>query len=496
MVFLYHRLFRPRVQDHEMIPRFIRKALYKLKQNFNPAIKVKREPERPHMNTHFPGPKLKSLTNDLELVSQDYLNVQTFVNYDTSFGNYLIDCDQNTYLDFYTNIGSLPLGFNHPKLVEEIKKDDFSLAFINKLDTNNYYTEEFYNRFSKTVDKIKPKQLDKLLLTCGCGSSANELAIKVSMLRRGVNNNEENIRNADLSQLGSKWSILSFNHGFHGRIGGALTATRSKAIQKIAQPAFNWPMAPFPELRYPLKENEAANLQEENRCLEETEKILKNNKNVSAMIVEPVQAEGGDFWGSKIYFRKLRALAKAHNVDFIVDEVQTGMATGRFWAHESWELETPPDMVTFSKKFQVSGLFLREEIIPKNLNSDFCGDTCFDIFRFNTLSKILDVVETEKLFDQSIAVANNFKKNFNELVENDKKLQNTFKNLRGQGSYLAFDLKDTTERNRFVNFSRNLGVFVSGCGDHSIRLRPTLTIKDHHYQFLLNVIREYPEAKI
>jgi len=82
--------------------------------------------------------------------------------------------------------------------------------------------------------------------------------------------------------------------------------------------------------------------------------------------VEPIQAEGGDNGASPDYFRKLRALVKEYEAYFIVDEVQTGGGpTGKFWAHEHWQLEDPPDIVTFAKKLQIGGYFAKPEMRPK-----------------------------------------------------------------------------------------------------------------------------------
>ncbi len=496
MVFIYHRLFRPRIYDYEMIPRFVRNLIYKAKNRFIPAIPVNKEPSAPHMQTAYPGPKMNNLLNDLEMSSQDYLNTQAFVQHEKSFGNFFVDCDENTYVDFYTNIGSLPLGYNHPKLKELAASDEYCMSFINRLDVNHYYTPQMKELIEKTIKQMTPKKLSQVIFTCGCGSSANELAVKIAMLRRGNSegrNNMQNIRTVDLTGLseGSGLSVLSFRNGFHGRIGGSLTLTRSKPIQKIGVPHFDWPMAPFPVLKHPLKDNLAYNNAEEARCLEEIEAVMKKNPNICALIVEPVQAEGGDYWGTPAFFRKLRNLAKENNVTFIVDEVQTGMSTGRMWAHELWDLETPPDVVTFAKKFQVSGLFIHKDLITKNLSTEFCGDNCFDLFRLNNLSKILNVVEKENLFQKSEKATENFKKAFKEEFARFP----IYSNIRGRGNFVAFDMQNSRERDAFVRFSRKNGVFITGCGESAVRLRPTLIVENKHYQFLQNVIGEFPRSK-
>lgn len=126
-------------------------------------------------------------------------------------------------------------------------------------------------------------------------------------------------------------------------------------------PAFEWPACQFPDIKYPLAENAEHNQRAEAAALahvEETIRAWSNKKPIVAMIIEPIQSEGGDRHASADYFRKLRQIAKKHDIYFIVDEVQTGVgATGSFWAHDKWELEEPADFVTFSKKTQASGFY-------------------------------------------------------------------------------------------------------------------------------------------
>ena len=134
-------------------------------------------------------------------------------------------------------------------------------------------------------------------------------------------------------------------------------------------PSFDWPQVPFPALKYPLEENIGVNLQEEDRILELVEKTIKEfHSPVAAVIVEPIQSEGGDNHASSAFFRGLRDITKRLDVLMIVDEVQTGVgSTGTFWAHEKWGLAKgeEPDIVTFSKKFQASGwYFNNEKLIP------------------------------------------------------------------------------------------------------------------------------------
>lgn len=122
-------------------------------------------------------------------------------------------------------------------------------------------------------------------------------------------------------------------------------------------------------LQYPLEEHTESNRAEEQRCLAEVESAIKNwHSPVVAVIVEPIQSEGGDNHASPEFFRGLRELTRKMGVLMIVDEVQTGVgSTGTFWAHEKWGLEKgmEPDIVTFSKKFQAAGWYFHDEkLIP------------------------------------------------------------------------------------------------------------------------------------
>jgi 4-aminobutyrate aminotransferase / (S)-3-amino-2-methylpropionate transaminase len=122
-------------------------------------------------------------------------------------------------------------------------------------------------------------------------------------------------------------------------------------------------------LKYPLEENIGFNHREEERCLALVEKTIKEwSCPVAAVIVEPIQSEGGDNHASPSFFRGLRDITKQLGVLLIADEVQTGCgSTGTFWAHEKWGVTKgdEPDIVTFSKKFQAAGWFFHDEkLIP------------------------------------------------------------------------------------------------------------------------------------
>lgn len=268
----------------------------------------------------------------------------------------------------YAQIASIPVGYNNPHLLKAAASPEMARALVNRPALGNFPSAEWADILKSGILKVAPKGLNQVF-TAMAGSDANETAYKAAFIYRRqqerggahVEFSEEDMTSAMLNKSpGSpQLSILSFKSAFHGRLFGSLSTTRSKPIHKLDIPAFDWPQAPFPALKYPLEEHAKENAEEEQRCLQEVERIIKEFHNpVAAVVVEPIQSEGGDNHASPAFFRGLREITKRNNVLFIVDEVQTGVgATGKFWAHDHWNLETPPDIVTFSKKAQAAGFY-------------------------------------------------------------------------------------------------------------------------------------------
>jgi 4-aminobutyrate aminotransferase/(S)-3-amino-2-methylpropionate transaminase len=184
-----------------------------------------------------------------------------------------------------------------------------------------------------------PKGLDKVF-TAQAGSEANELAYKAAFMwkrkqqRQNADFTEEEIKSAMNNQApgSANLSIMSFKSGFHGRLLGSLSTTRSKPIHKLDIPAFDWPQCPWPQLKYPLEQHQAGNEKEEERCLAEAERLIKEwHIPPAAIIIEPIASEGGDNHASPKFFQRLRDITKKHEILMIVDEVQTGIGpTGMF----------------------------------------------------------------------------------------------------------------------------------------------------------------------
>ena len=333
--------------------------------------------------------------------------------------------------------------------------------------------------------KCAPKGLDRVL-TMTTGAEAVENALKAAFAwkarrRRGGRAwTPEEIAAVMLNrQPGiNDLKIISFEGAFHGRSLGALSATRSKSIHKLDFPAFDWPVVPFPTNLFPLDAHVEENRAAEARVLEIIEQVLRNaDGTIAGLIVEPIQGEGGDRHASAGFFRALRALLTQYEAAFIVDEVQTGLgATGTFWAHDQWHLDTPPDIVTWSKKFQLGGLHLRSEFLPAEayrIFNTFLGDP----LRAAQAEVILDVVARDGLVDHTRRTGEVLQKGLSDLAA---RYPNLFSQARGAATFAAIDVRDAATRDHILHELRQIGLEAGGSGDRAIRFRPALVFEARH----------------
>ena len=156
-----------------------------------------------------------------------------------------------------------------------------------------------------------------------CGSCANENAYKAMFIyfntkrRGGKAPTQEELNDCVLNKGNGcpDLSLLSFKGGFHGRTLGCLSTTHSKPVHKLDVPSFDWPIASFPRYKYPLEDNVEYNKKQDEDCLKEVKQLIDyyNNvkkKPVAGVVVEPVQAEGGDHHGSAYFFQNLQRIVR------------------------------------------------------------------------------------------------------------------------------------------------------------------------------------------
>lgn len=453
------------------------------------------EPSGPFMVTSVPGPRSLQLKQELTEI-QNTDAVHFFVDYAKSRGNYIVDVDGNVMLDVFTQIASLPLGYNHPKLIETMMDPNNMVPFINRPALGSYPPADFVERLRSSLLSVAPPGL-RHVQTMACGSCSVENAQKAMFMayrrrqRGGAPPSPEELASCITGQSpGSpNLSILSFKGAFHGRGMGALACSHAKWVHKLDFPVPNWPMAPFPLLRYPLDEFVRENEEEEKRCLEQVEdRIEKWNQQgspVVGIVIEPLQSEGGDNHASPAFFQGLQDIAEKHGAYLLIDEVQTGLGvSGKFWLHEHFNLRQPPDLVTFSKKMLTGGFFFREEQMPTEgyrIYNTWCGDPS----KMLLLEQVLKVVREENMVEGARTTG---KFMLDGLLELQKLYPDLISNARGIGTLCAIDFPTAPLRDSACVRLRNRGVHAGGCGEMSMRLRPSLTFTKKHCDVFLNAM--------
>jgi L-lysine 6-transaminase len=221
------------------------------------------------------------------------------------------------------------------------------------------------------------------------------------------------------------------------------------------------------------------------------EKAVKDHPDeIAALIIEPIQGEGGDNHFRPEFLRKLRELADEHEFLFIVDEVQTGVGlTGKMWAYQHFGLT--PDILAFGKKTQVCGILAGRRIdeVEKNvfhestrINSTW-GGNLVDMVRFG---RYLEIIEEEKLVERSRQVGAYLLAELEKLQEENP---GRIGNARGRGLMCAFDLPDAETRDRFKKLAFDGGMLILGSGRQSIRFRPTLSIGKEEVEQGISIIK-------
>ncbi|KAK3719670.1 4-aminobutyrate transaminase [Vermiconidia calcicola] len=450
------------------------------------------EPVGPMIRTAIPGPESKKAIAELDKIFETRsLNMMT--NYQNSYGNYIADLDGNVLLDVYAQIASIPVGYSNPSLLLAATSPDMVSALINRPAMGNFPQHDWASILETGMLRVAPPGTDKVF-TALAGSDANELAYKAAFMwkrqqQRGSYDADFAAEDISSSMNNQKpgspdMSILSFKTAFHGRLFGSLSTTRSKPIHKLDIPAFDWPQASFPALKYPLEQHAEENAREEQKCLEEVEHLITTYHNPpAALVVEPIQSEGGDNHASPAFFQGLREVTRKHGVLMIVDEVQTGVgATGKFWAHEHWNLKDAPDMVTFSKKAQTAGYYFgNSELRPNKPYRQF-NTWMGDPARALLFRAIIQEIERLNLVQNTAETGEYL---YNNLESLGKRYPKEIQNLRGkgQGTFIAWD---SPRRDEVLKKAKGVGINIGGSGERAVRLRPMLIFQRKHADILID----------
>ena len=408
------------------------------------------------------------------------------VDFDRSQGSWLVDArNGDQYLDCFSMFASMAVGFNHAALLT--KTDDFGRLAIQKPANSDCYSiamAEFMETFSRIAI---PDYLPHAFFIEG-GALAVENALKSAFDWKVKKNFTQGL----IQEKGHR--IIHFQQAFHGRSGYTLSLTNTADPRKTSYfPTFNWPRIVNPKLSFRggnIRLGQTRKL--EDRAIEDIEKHLRlDSHGIAAIIIEPIQGEGGDNHFRNEFFVELRRICDEHELLFIMDEVQTGVGlTGKFWAHSHFSVQ--PDIIAFGKKTQVCGILASNRLdeIPDNvfaessrINSTF-GGNLIDMVRCNEILKIID---REQLVENACHRGKELLQGLNRLEANHPHL---ISNSRGRGLMCAFDLEDGETRNQFRAKLLQERLLVVGCGDRSIRFRPHLIISADEIKQVLHILEK------
>lgn len=391
-----------------------------------------------------------------------------------------------TILDFFTCFASVPLGYNHPKMLadEEFKKNLMLAALTNPSNSDIYTTQ--YAQFVETFSRIGiPDYLPHAFFIAG-GSLAIENALKTAMDWKV----QKNFSKGHTRERGFK--VIHFEKAFHGRSGYTLSLTNTMPDKTKWFAKFDWPRVSFPVIKFPftdegyedLKQREALSIAQIKQA------FADNTDDICAVIVEPIQSEGGDNHVRQEFLEQLRQLCDENECFLIYDEVQTGVGlTGKFWCHEHFGKNARPDILAFGKKMQICGILAGKKVdevetnvfnIPSRINSTW-GGNLVDMVRS---SKILEIIEEDNLVENAATTGNYLQQ---QLLKIAGKYE-IVSNVRGRGLLTSFDFPTKEMRNQLISKGIEKNVMFLGCGNQTIRFRPALIIQKQHIDEGLEVM--------
>jgi 4-aminobutyrate aminotransferase-like enzyme len=440
-----------------------------------------------------------------------------------SVGPYLAAIDRDgagqpyRFLDMGALIATHAFGENDPDIVRAVLE---SLPFVVDRYSHSEYQTVLSLRLKAALNAIAPTGTPRHFIV-NTGAETVENAIKAVLMNRVMTTEDRD-----------GGFVVSFEGAFHGRTLGCLAVTHRKKA-RLGFPTFDWPHIPFPveepkspketlrredrslkqlwdllvSGRLPKAEKSKDTYRREMDALDEflskdkpgaaalnafvetqraelTPDVVKRAQRVAAVLVEPVQGEGGVHLASARFMRKLRLLTRIYDVPLIFDEVQSGWGmTGKMWAHEHFDLPCPPDVVTWAKKAQNGVLFVSEELATffqeeKKFNTTWEGDSTGMVRLLAKIEK-LDLELVGRTGERAKAGLEALAREHREII----------RHVRGRGVMLGFDVvrPDLSDPLRDRAFRR--GLLLLGAGERTVRFYPRYDTEPTAIDEALSILR-------
>ena len=424
-----------------------------------------------NIKTPLPGPNARRIiAEDERYISPSYTRCYPLVA-KRGRGAIIEDVDGNEFLDFSAGIAVVSTGHCHPEVVAAIQRQAAEL--IHMSGTDFYY--EHMARLAERLSKIAPMPGPHKFYYGNSGAEAVECAIKLARYHT------------------QRPHIIAFYGAFHGRTMGALSLTASKARQRSRFA----PLVPcVTHVPYPHVYRDCPGTPEEQeayalgcaRFIEE--RVLRTTmapSEVAAIVLEPIQGEGGYVVAPNVFLEEIRAICDRHGILMVVDEVQSGMGrTGRWWAIEHSGVQ--PDIVAIAKGI-ASGMPLgvcmsRAEIMdwgPGSHASTFGGNPVCIAAALATL----DVLERDGV-KNAHAVGNHMMERMKLWPEKYESVGD----IRGRGLMIGVDVCTPQVRDRIIQMAFERGLLLLGTGESAIRLSPPLIVSRALADEAMDVIEE------
>jgi 4-aminobutyrate aminotransferase len=417
----------------------------------------------PLIKTALPGPNAKALIErDTHVVSPSYTRGYPFVMA-RGEGALVEDVDGNVFLDFSAGIAVVATGHSHPDVVKAVTEQ--AQQFLHMSGTDFYYEKQV--RLAEEVQDIVPMEGSVRSFFANSGTEAVEASIKLARYHTG------------------RFNLIAFLGGFHGRTLGALALTASKALQRrgfgpMMPGVYHAPYADCYRCPVGLKpENCAA------ECLKFIEEQLLvhlvSPDEVAAIVVEPVQGEGGYIIPPVQFHERLRELTTRHGMLLIMDEVQSGMGrTGKMFAIEHFGVK--PDVMAIAKGI-ASGLPLGISAARADIMTWPAGAHA-NTFGGNPLACAASLVTINLLRDKLMANATGVGSHLMSGIQELADKHPLIGDVRGRGLMIGIELvrdrqtkeRANAERDALVMAAFRRGLLTLGAGRNAIRLSPSLVL--------------------
>jgi len=423
------------------------------------------------LKTEIPGPKSKEIAKRRGKYVAKPMGGSLSPGYiDYGEGALVTDIDGNRFIDLTGGWGCLAVGHSHPSVVSAVKKQ------LEKF-THTDFTAIPYDSFvtlSEKLSQLAPGNSPKNVALFNCGAEAIENAVKIARAFTG------------------RPGVIVFENSFHGRTLLTMSMTHK------AMP-YKYKFGPFaPEiyrLPFPTPYHPSVEIKNFERMMTH----MVNPETIAALVIEPIQGEGGFNVPLDGFLEYIRELCSKYGIMMITDEIQSGIGrTGKFFAIEHWDIE--PDITCLAKSL-ASGLPLSAVIARKEITDSLPGGSIGGTYVGNPLGcqaalAVIKIIEKENLLERAGKIGDRLKKRFLAMKEKYPLIGD----VRGIGAMTAIELvRDretkepaTEETGKIVQYCVQNGVFVpsAGINKNLLRMLVTLVITDEQLEEALDVIEE------